>query len=273
MAGVSPKVVDDPDYGRSAPALGWVPAPRYLLRRDVVLRRVRSLPRGDALEIGCGAGALVADLHAIGFRCEAMETSPEARALATQMLADLPGLRVRDSLAADWNGRFDLLIALEVLEHIEDDAAALREWVAMLKPRGRVLLSVPAHARKWSPTDVWAGHYRRYDRADFVALAERCGLVVQACENYGFPLANFTHGVKAVLARRELASQPQASEGARAHRTAESGVERGTEARVFPFMTTPPGRVFMRAAMRVQRRFAKTEMGNGFVLEALKPGP
>lgn len=274
-------VFDDRDFGRGAVALGWVPAPRYLLRRDVVLRRARELPRGSVLEIGCGAGSLLADLHALGYECTAVETSDGARAMAARMLADLPDVSVHAAPSPGWRDRFDLLLAFEVLEHIEDDTAALREWTAFVRPGGRFLLSVPAHAKRWTASDTWAGHFRRYDRAHFIALAQRAGLRVERCVNYGFPLANIVEPVKAFVAARELASERRASvadadqaradAAFKASRTAESGVHRSAETRLYPLLASPAGRLAMRAAMRMQHWFAGTELGNGFVLEAVKP--
>lgn len=273
-----PAVIHHPEFGRAAPSLGWVPAPRYLLRRDVVLRRARELPRGRVLEIGCGAGSLLADLQLLGFECEAVETSAHARALAGRMLADL-SVRLHADISPALRDRFDYLLAFEVLEHIEDDTAALREWISFLKPGGRVLLSMPAHAHRWTASDTWAGHYRRYDRRDFQALADRCGLRVARCINYGFPLANIVEPMKAFVASREIAdARAQAAAHAseaefKASRTAESGVHRNAETRLYPLLSSMPGRLAMRMAARAQRWFADTEMGNGFVLEAVKPGP
>lgn len=270
-----PTILRDPQFGRGAPTLGWVPAPRYLLRRDVVLRRASELPRGAVLEIGCGAGSLLADLHALGFRCEAVETSAAARTLAAKMLADLPDITIHDAIHPGLRERFDLLLAFEVLEHIEDDTAALREWVTFLRPGGRVLLSVPAHAKRWTASDTWAGHFRRYDRSHFTALAERAGLRVTQCVNYGFPLANVVEPMKAFVAARELAEAKRADGGAepafKAARTAESGVHRNAETRLYPLLASMPGRLLMRAASRMQHWFSATELGNGFVLEAVKP--
>jgi len=269
------QVTDDADYGRTAPALGWVPAPRYLLRRDAVLRIVRTLPAGRVLEFGAGAGTLLADLHALGHRCVAVEQSEDARRLAGRMIADLP-ISVHDAPQTGWQEQFDLVLAFEVLEHIEDDTAALRDWMAFLKQGGRLLLSVPAHAKRWTARDTWAGHFRRYDRADFVALAERCGARVVRCDNYAFPLGNLVEPISAWVYSRKLSPAERRGRvrdtgAARIAGTEQSGVERSAETRLYGLLTSLPGRLAMRAAMRVQRSFVSTELGNGFVLEAVKP--
>ena len=275
-----PAITEDRDFGRAAVALGWVPAPRFLLRRDTVLRRIRSLPRGRVLEIGCGAGSLLADLAALGFEPTAVETAPAARALAQRMVADFPQVAVHEAVRDEWAGRFDYLLSFEVLEHIEDDTGALAAWLRCLRPGGRALLSVPAHAHRWTATDTWAGHVRRYDRKDFVALAERAGLRVERCDNYGFPLSNVIEPLNAWAHARALARRggvapaggdDAAARDARDARSGESGVKRTVETRLYPLMTALPGRLAMRAAFGVQHWFTGSELGNGFVLDAVRP--
>lgn len=288
--GRDPAITQDRDFGRAAVALGWVPAPRFLLRRAAVLARMRTLPRGRVLEIGCGAGSLLADLADLGFECSAVETSADARGLASRMLADHPGISVQDAVRDEWAGHFDYLLSFEVLEHIDADIAALAAWMRCLRPGGRLLLSVPAHATRWTATDVWAGHVRRYDRAGFIALAERAGARVERCDNYGFPVSNLIEPLSAWAHARALArrvspgaspvaaaavphpASPRAGDvTARDVRSGESGVRRTAETRLYPLMTTLPGRVVMRAACGMQYWFRGTEWGNGFVLEAVKP--
>lgn len=283
-----PAITEDRDFGRAAVALGWVPAPRFLLRRDAVLRRMRTLPRGRVLEIGCGAGSLLADLAKLGFECTAVETAPAARVLAARMLADLPGIVVHDAVRDEWAGRFDYLLSFEVLEHIDDDDGALTGWMRCLRPGGRLLLSVPAHAKRWTATDTWAGHVRRYDRSDFIAMAERAGARVEQCENYGFPLSNLIEPLNAwahgrALERRAVerraadgaavtdAASPNSDIEARDARSGESGVKRTVETRLYPLMASLPGRLIMRTAFGVQHWFRGSSLGNGFVLEGVKP--
>ena len=55
------------------------------------------------------------------------------------------------------------MCAFEVLEHIDDDALALKQWREYLRPSGWLLLSVPAHQDQYGAADELVGHYRRYD--------------------------------------------------------------------------------------------------------------
>lgn len=74
------------------------------------------------------------------------------------------------------SGRFHLVTCLDVLEHVDDDAAAMRELARVVAPGGFLLVTVPAHPHLWSAHDVRAGHRRRYTRDALAALAEAAGL-------------------------------------------------------------------------------------------------
>jgi SAM-dependent methyltransferase len=70
---------------------------------------------------------------------------------------------------------FDLIVCLDVLEHVADDSAALRELTRVTRPGGAMLLSVPAWPLLWSSHDEAAAHRRRYRRRDLTALASGAG--------------------------------------------------------------------------------------------------
>lgn len=133
-------------YGVVAPEKGSVPSPRYLLRRARFFEHVRQWPKGGrVLELGCGAGALTYELNRAGFDCTAVEHSPTAAAVAADINRGPNAADIRTE-AKDWDAAFDCLVALEVLEHIEDDHAAVASWHRWLRPGGLMLLLVPALA-------------------------------------------------------------------------------------------------------------------------------
>jgi SAM-dependent methyltransferase len=74
---------------------------------------------------------------------------------------------------------FDVVAAFDVIEHCDPEARAVAELARVLRPGGRLLVSVPAYQWAWSDHDVRAGHHRRYTRRRLVAALEREGLEVR----------------------------------------------------------------------------------------------
>ena len=70
-----------------------------------------------------------------------------------------------------------MVAVLDVVEHIEDDVAALAAMKSLLKPGGKILIAVPAHQWMWSAHDVVNHHHRRYSKTTLAAAIERAGLV------------------------------------------------------------------------------------------------
>jgi SAM-dependent methyltransferase len=99
-------------------------------------------------------------------------------------------------------GCFDAVVLGEVLEHIEDDAAALREAWRVLVPNGVLALSVPRNPAWFSKSDEWAGHFRRYTRERLVKVVEAAGFEQVACVAWGFPMSALYHRTVYELAVR-----------------------------------------------------------------------
>ena len=255
-----------PVYGISAPEKGWVPAPRYVLRRDRVLKLLEPLSRGRLLEIGCGAGALLYDLSSMGFFVEAVETSSAAREIARYINQGDAQVTIHPEIQNNWKETFDYILAFEVLEHIEDDISALREWRNCLKFCGYMLLSVPAHPERWNATDEWAGHLRRYERKRLKGILEQAGFDIVHLECYGFPLANLVEPFRALYRAPQLKQQlPNKSKhGQRAHSDV-SGIERSLEKRLYPLQASWLGTKAMQFFGRLQGMFSETDWGNGFL--------
>ena len=185
-----------PLFGPVVPEIGWAPPLRYLLRRNRVLKLLAPLPMEALLEVGCGSGALLHELARFAQQAVGLETSEPAVRMARE-IARLGGGRqeVVDMPSALWSGHFDLVCAFDVLEHIEQDTTAVDQWLGWLRPGGRLCISVPAHGARWGAGDVWAGHYRRYERAGLQELLRSKGMRIEHFECYGFPLANLTEAM------------------------------------------------------------------------------
>jgi glycosyltransferase involved in cell wall biosynthesis/SAM-dependent methyltransferase len=188
--------------------------------RYAVIQRI--LPPGitDVLEIGCGQGALGARLSQ-RYRYLGVEPDQVSWTVAQRRIRAVGPGEVRNiSVEALGDERFDLVCAFEVLEHIEDDTAAVKEWATRLRPGGWLLLSVPAHQHRFGPADELAGHFRRYDPDVMAALLTSCGFGEIQVRQYGFPLGYLLETGRNLIARRRLAATGTQS---LAERTAGSG--------------------------------------------------
>ena len=126
--------------------------------------------RGDVLEVGAGIGGTTAVLHQdrLGsWTCLEPDPALCEQILEGQVQDRVPArcaVRVGTLAELPEDERYDTLLYIDVLEHIEDDAAEFRAAASRLKPGGRVVILVPAHAWLYSPFDQAIGHFRRYDR-------------------------------------------------------------------------------------------------------------
>jgi len=169
----------------------------------------------------------------------------------------------------NWNERYDIICAYEVLEHIENDSKALSDWLRWVKSGGSILISVPAHRKRWGYGDIWAGHYRRYDINDVKTLITSAGLSIEHIECYGFPLANLTEKLGNKVYKDKIESQQDSTEKHIA--TAGSGIKRDSYLKLFRWINNPIGRACLRGAFLFQHLFYKSNLGSGYIVLAKKP--
>lgn len=237
-------------------------SPAAWLRFDAARAWLELPGRRRVLELGPGRGAIAARLVRVGHDYTGVEFSEESRASTESLLASVGG-RSRVVATLDdvpVSPQFDLLCAFEVLEHIEDDVAALTDWVGRVAPGGQVILSVPAWPDRFSVTDIEVGHLRRYTPAEFAALADAAGLVDVDVVLYGFPLGYVLEWVRARLAARRRSAESESV----TERTKRSGAwyQPPRWANVGIQLATWPFRM-------IQRRVAGR--GTGLVLHARVP--
>jgi len=228
------------------------------LRFDAIERLLPSDAR-TLLEIGAGlgsVGALLAERYEyVGLEPDATSYDEARRRVGSR------GRVVSESADAFEPAHpFDVVCAFEVLEHIDDDRAAVAGWLRHARRGGWLVLSVPAGPRRFGPTDVKAGHYRRYDRVSLRAVLVDAGLSEIRLATYGFPLGYALESVRNVYAARA----PRAD--SLDERTAASG--RWLQPPGWAARLTRAGSLPFRY---LQRPFANTDWGTGLVARGRVP--
>ncbi|HEX8527742.1 class I SAM-dependent methyltransferase [Allosphingosinicella sp.] len=168
----------------------WYRARREILAR-LIEREIAPGPGARILEIGCGTGHNLDMLASFG-AVDAVEMDEEARAVATARLGRPAIESSLPSLLGVERQAYDLVALLDVLEHVEEDRAALASIASTLKPGGRILLTVPAFPWMWSAHDEVNHHKRRYTRKTLRAVIGAAGLRIEMLSWFNsllFPLA------------------------------------------------------------------------------------
>ena len=145
--------------------------------------------RPRALDVGCGPGGMLEQL-AQRFDPIGVDKSEVALRLCEErglnaVLGSLP-----DEMPFE-PATFDLIVASEVLEHVERDAEAARTLIDLLAPGGTLVVTVPAFQWMWSEHDRAHHHFRRYTRARLLALFDSPDACVELASYYNttfFPL-------------------------------------------------------------------------------------
>jgi SAM-dependent methyltransferase len=201
-------------------------SPNGWLRWDVVSRLLPSEDgrRLDALEVGCGQGGFGSRL-AQRYNYLGIEPDPVSSAAATVRLEQAGGdgeVRTGDISVVRPEETFDLVVAFEVIEHIQDDAGALASWVAHLRPGGWLLLSTPAWQKRFGAADEMVGHFRRYDPPVLGERLAGAGLTDVELVHFGAPLGYLLEAGRNAVGRRRLA-RPAAVSTSMAERSDASG--------------------------------------------------
>lgn len=186
------------DWGEEPEFFG----PRHYFREGLILRGLRHhvSKRGRILDAGSGNGSMSIRIGKAGYRdvlgidySDAFVAYANKRAREEKLdsviefrKGNLIDLDIKDNC-------FDAIVSGEVLEHIQDDRQAVKEFHRVLKDGGICAITVPANPRLWDKNDEWAGHFRRYTRMQLQRLFEENGFEVMKCTYWGFPLIRLFH--------------------------------------------------------------------------------
>lgn len=162
----------------------WFAGRRRLFSR--LIRRLDPARSWRVVEVGAGTGANLPVLRATGAqRVFACDVSVEA----LRRLGDQTTLTRADAAHLPFKSNsIDLLLAADVIEHLDDDRAALREFMRVLRPGGHLVLTVPAFPSLWGPQDIVAQHRRRYRQSPLLDLVRQEGGQVSTCFHFNYVL-------------------------------------------------------------------------------------
>jgi SAM-dependent methyltransferase len=242
-------------------------SPNGWLRWEVVSRL---LPPGrlDVLEMGCGQGGFGARL-AQRYRYVGVEPDAVSSAVARTRVEAAGGageVRQGDLAVVGDDELFDLVVAFEVIEHIEDDAGALAGWAAHLRPGGWLLLSTPAWQKRFGPADEMVGHFRRYDPPVLRSRLEGAGLTDVELVHFGAPLGYLLEAGRNAVGKRRLASPAAPAASAS---MAERSEASGRTLQPSTSWTATAARLGTLPFRKLQNAFPGT--GPGLVARARKP--
>lgn len=180
-------------------------------KRDMVLALARQVAApgdpagaGIGVDLGCGAG-YTTKVFESGWRMVGADVSEDAlrlcrsRALQRLCRVDMTNFSLPFKTAS-----VDLVLALDVVEHVEDDLHALSECRRILKKGGALVVTVPAFMALWSPWDESLGHKRRYTAPELVRALGRAGFSIRKSGYiffFVFPAAVLVRSVKRLLQR------------------------------------------------------------------------
>lgn len=190
----------------------------FVARRRILARLLDEVMTGSVhaktLDVGCGTGATMGFLERYG-EVTGIDISPMAVEYCREQGRQRLCLASGESLPFV-DGSFDLVTALDLLEHLEHEVAGLREMWRVLKSDGRLVVMVPAFMFLWSEFDRFSGHYRRYTRSELKHRVEEAGFEVARLSYFNtllFPVIWGVRAVKNLMGKRASASSDLDSPG------------------------------------------------------------
>jgi len=155
----------------------------YVGRRRIIVSFVKEIcarltdRRPRILDVGCGTGANLKTLSEFG-DAEGVDVSPDAIEFCRERGLTNVKLGAAEELPYE-SGTFDLVTALDVVEHLDDDVGGLREMRRVLRPGGHALIFVPTFMWLWGVQDVVSNHRRRYRLPELRRALEEAGFEVE----------------------------------------------------------------------------------------------
>ncbi len=160
----------------------------YRARRDLILWAVKKYCSAakNFLEIGSGTGFALNGIRAMDPSIKLYGTDLFREGL-DYVAKNVPGVGLfqADIRNVPIDGKLDIVGIFDVLEHIDDDAGALKSIYGALNKSGHLVMTVPQHPFLWSPLDTYVFHKRRYVRRELVDKLKSAGFSISCVTSFG----------------------------------------------------------------------------------------
>lgn len=179
-----------------------------LLLIESLYRRLFLSRSSRILDVGCGTGTEIPLLAKYG-AVTALDVNPYALSVAaklncTVLSADVATVKLPQA-------SYEVACCFDVLEHIEDDVAAMRTVYATLVPGGFFLITVPAFSWLYSDHDRALAHFRRYEKSELIKKLQETGFIIEYVRYWNsllFPLVAAVRMIKKVRNSLRINSKP-----------------------------------------------------------------
>ncbi|MEK9175476.1 MAG: class I SAM-dependent methyltransferase [Patescibacteria group bacterium] len=185
----------------------------FVGRRKIIhsfLQQCIHTPRASALDVGCGTGFNLELLREFSNDVQGLEPSSEVVSFLQQERADFPiihGTFPEDAMSKT----YDIVTLLDVLEHIDDDEAALKKIEKLLAPDGIALITVPALSFLWTEHDTLHHHKRRYTKKELIEkIGRSTHLEIEQISYMNFLLAPMIMAIRMI--KKILHARPDKSD-------------------------------------------------------------
>jgi 2-polyprenyl-3-methyl-5-hydroxy-6-metoxy-1,4-benzoquinol methylase len=159
-------------------------------RRNYLMDLLKNASKDSKiLDIGCSSGIFLKDLEKLGFNPNNLfGIDISKKAISNCKKSGLQNTFVMDAQEINLKEQFDIIIASDCLEHLQEDEKALQNWKTLLKPNGTMYVFVPAFTSLWSYHDTINQHFRRYTKNQLKRKLEKQGLKIQKASYWNFLL-------------------------------------------------------------------------------------
>jgi SAM-dependent methyltransferase len=157
-------------------------------RRNYLIDVLKNAPKNvKILDIGCSSGIFLLDLENLGFNSDNLfGIDISQKAIANCKQNGLLNTFVMDAQEITLTQKFDIIVASDCLEHLQDDEKALKNWNNLLNTNGTMYVFVPAFSSLWSYHDTINHHFRRYTKVDLKTKLENQGLLILKASYWNF---------------------------------------------------------------------------------------